>query len=109
MVALIYYGGVIVLGFTVMVVQNVRIRPRDAAKLHQLEYFDLDKNCETVYIHSPVEYYDGLKSKSDKTCVIRVLTYNVHGETEPVMNPASTLDPPSQSVSGVLEVPSKRN
>ena len=61
--------------------------------------FDPNKECATVYINSPVDYYN--TQKSDKSCVIGVLTYTVHQENE-VTAPA-TIDS-SKSASGVLEI-----
>lgn len=105
-VRLIYYGGLLAIYSIVMVTHGIKtVWPHhdDAARNPVTAQFDVDKNCETVYINSPVEYYNGTKSKSGKDCVIRVITYNAHVENE--APPPAVLDT-SRSVPVVLEIPS---
>jgi hypothetical protein len=110
MVGIIYYGGLLVFLGAIMVSHGIKAgwpNHGDKPAHHEVAYFDVDKHCKTVYIDSPISYYeyslDSSKVKSGETCLIGVLTYNVHVEN--AAPPPSTLDT-SQSVPGVLEIPS---
>lgn len=94
MVGLIYFT----LVFVGLIAHTVKIvSPEHMDRPPQAASFDANKDCETVYINSPVDYY--AHHTVHKSCAIGVLTYPVHGETVA----ASTIDP-SQSVPSVLEI-----
>jgi hypothetical protein len=115
MVALIYYSSLIgfvaigVVGQGLNMVRQHRAAESDVANSHPAK-FDVDEDCKTVYINSPIDYQEdtvaSIEAKSGKHCVIRVFTYNVKDETEVSLPPPSTLDT-TKSVPGVLELPRK--